>query len=45
MKFAKMTPSPENNEQAYFDAYFYIEETKEAAPETEAPKREEEVQL
>lgn len=29
VKFAKMAPSPEDNEQAYFDAYFYVEETKE----------------
>lgn len=29
VKFAKMEPSPEDNEQAYFDAYFYVEETKE----------------
>lgn len=29
VKFAKMAPTPEDNEQAYFDAYFYIEETKE----------------
>lgn len=29
VKFAKMAPEPEDNEQAYFDAYFYIEETKE----------------
>lgn len=32
VKFAKMAPSPEDNEQAYFDAYFYVEETK-AIPE------------
>lgn len=29
VKFAKLAPAPEDNEQAYFDAYFYIEETKE----------------
>ncbi len=29
VKFAKMAPAPEDNEQAYFDAYFYVEETKE----------------
>lgn len=34
VKFAKMTPSPEDNEQAYFDAYFYVEETKAVEPES-----------
>ncbi len=29
VKFAKFAPDPEENEQAYFDAYFYVEETKE----------------
>lgn len=29
VKFAKLAPTPEDNEQAYFDAYFYVEETKE----------------
>ncbi len=32
VKFAKLAPAAEDNEQAYFDAYFYVEETK-AMPE------------
>lgn len=28
VKFAKWTPSPEENEQAYYTAYYYVEETK-----------------
>lgn len=36
VKFAKMAPAPEDNEQAYFDAYFYVEETKEI-PEPGSP--------
>lgn len=37
VKFAKMAPGPEDNEQAYFDAYFYVEETKEIADPSEIP--------
>lgn len=37
VKFAKLNPSPEDNEQAYFDAYFYVEETKELPAPGEAP--------
>ena len=37
VKFAKMTPSPEDNEQAYFDAYFYVEETKEIPDPAQSP--------
>ena len=29
MKFAKAVPDSEYNEQAYFDAYYFVEETKE----------------
>lgn len=39
-KFAKMMPSAEANEQAYFDAYFYIEETKELIIDDEGIKPE-----
>lgn len=35
VKFAKMTPGPEDNEQVYFDAYFYVEETKEIPDQPE----------
>lgn len=28
-KFAKFSPTPDQNEQAYFDTYFYVEETKD----------------
>lgn len=37
VKFAKMAPSPEDNEQAYFDAYFYVEETKQLPEPGQAP--------
>lgn len=37
VKFAKMTPSPDDNEQAYFDAYFYVEETKEIPEPGQGP--------
>lgn len=37
VKFAKMTPSPDDNEQAYFDAYFYVEETKEIPDPNQNP--------
>ncbi|WP_294597154.1 hypothetical protein [uncultured Rikenella sp.] len=37
VKFAKLVPSPEDNEQTYFDAYFYVEETKELPAPGEAP--------
>ena len=33
VKFAKLQPSPEENEQSYYDAYFYVEETKLIAME------------
>ncbi len=35
VKFAKVAPAPEENEQSYFDAYFYVEETKETMAEEE----------
>lgn len=31
VKFAKFAPPAQENEQSYFDAYFYIEETKDTA--------------
>lgn len=37
VKFAKMAPSPDDNEQAYFDAYFYVEETKELPEPGQGP--------
>lgn len=30
-KFAKHTPSPEENEEAYYGAYYFVEETKQVA--------------
>lgn len=37
VKFAKLAPTPEDNEQAYFDAYFYVEETKELPTPGQVP--------
>lgn len=37
VKFAKLAPAPEDNEQAYFDAYFYVEETKEIPEPGQGP--------
>ncbi len=39
VKFAKHIPSPEENEQSYFRAYYFVEETKEV-PEENMPEAE-----
>jgi len=41
VKFAKLAPSPEDNEQAYYDTYFYVEETKVMAPDPAETQEEE----
>lgn len=38
VKFAKYTPDPDKNEKIYFEAYYFVEETKELPVEVSAPQ-------
>ncbi len=38
VKFAKFTPSAEQNESAWFDAYYFVENTKAAEPDAQQGK-------
>ena len=40
MKFAKYAPDAEQNETAYYDAYYFVEDTKEADAQPQQEDKE-----